>query len=217
LEGYIQHLTPDTEMHLIDLESTRASLLSEPPMTREESNSLFSKLVDETEAEIFLDHLRKSSEKSEDENSVLQQFMSLPYNEQLERLVTIGTLRPFYDEYTTEKNRLKFLKDNEEFLLRGVPLESLIEDKRGPVLMDPSLMNGEIGGDKEEEKDGKLKRFRIEKIPFGTDNASREDVVLKAWTAYKSAKATHEEKMFNDGKLGLEYEKTDKDDDSNKN
>lgn len=178
------------------MESTRDQLLSQPPMIRDASNSFFSNLVDETEAEIFLDKLRSSPISNDQYGPIYKSFMALPHDEQLARLIAIGTLRPLYDEYTTEKDRMKFLADHEDILLRGVPLESFVEDKKGIIAL--------------EEVEDKDARFRVEKVRYGEANAEREDMILDAWGTYKSAKATYEEKLFQEGKLGLEYKKSDK-------
>ena len=196
-------------MDFIDLEFTRDSLLSQPPLSRDASNSLFAKLKDETEAEIFLNELRSSYSSSSLEqdgegNQINSKFMSLPYDVQLAQLMTVGSLRPLYDEYTTEKERLKFLQDHQDKLLHGVPLETLIEDEKGPLRLDADIFEKDHIEDSDPNSVTKKKRFRIEKIPYG-ESTSNRDQILEAWGIFKSAKASHEQKLFEEGKLGLEY------------
>jgi len=223
---YLTHLTPESELKHIDMDETRASLLNQPALSRDESNTFFSKLVDETEAEIFLNQLRSSysnTNASTDDNDpikrIYETFMSLPHEEQLAKLVTIGTLRPLYDEYVTEKERTQFLVDYEDVLLRGVPMESIVEDDKGPIVLDG--LDKELFGESsvsDNVKSEKKTRYRLEKVPYGEANAKREEMILEAWGSYKSAKAVYEEKLFKEGKLGLEYEDNHKEDeDSEKN
>lgn len=130
--------------------------------------------------------LSSGEESADDANAVLHRFMALPYRDRLERLLTIGTLRPLYDEYADSD---AFLERYREYLLRGVPLPGLVEDESGAV-----------GSEK--------KSFVVkDNVPYGEAQAQRERVVLQQWGEYKSSRARHEEKMFQEGKLGLEYEK----------
>jgi hypothetical protein len=66
--------------------------------------------------------------------SILQAaFWSLNYDDQLERLLNPGALRPLLDEYTSESDRTKFLQRHGGTLLAGVELEHLVEDPESPI------------------------------------------------------------------------------------
>eukprot|EP00594_Rhizosolenia_setigera_P001310 CAMPEP_0178951848 /NCGR_PEP_ID=MMETSP0789-20121207/7463_1 /TAXON_ID=3005 /ORGANISM="Rhizosolenia setigera, Strain CCMP 1694" /LENGTH=643 /DNA_ID=CAMNT_0020632785 /DNA_START=1 /DNA_END=1932 /DNA_ORIENTATION=- len=221
LSRYIELTIPEDERDEIDVDATADYLLSEPPMSREESDTFYSNFVDETEAEIFLDKLLKDPAPPASSAEIYDKFLSLPRDVQIRKLVSIGTLRPFYDEYATEKTRLKFLQDNFDTLFQGVSINSFVEDKKGSVTMEDLRRHGKIGkvwgvkesditeGDGDEDdsddkfssKKREKKLFTTKKVPFGNKDA---DLMLDAWGEYKKMKAQYEEKLFDEGKTGLD-------------
>ena len=186
----------------VDIVATREALLAEPPMKRDESNAFWSNFRDETQAEIFLSNLRSKAGSDSDES--VATFLRLPHDVQVRRLVDLGTLRPLFDEYTPESIRLSFLRRYADALLEGTEVEHLVSDPMGPITSDdigsdPSLLD-------ETDKD---KRFRIEKIKYGTDEfgtarSQRARMLYRAWNEHKAGRARYEEAMFKKGKLGLD-------------
>lgn len=182
--------------------ATREALLSEPPMKRDESDTFWSNIRDETQAEIFLSNLRTKTGSDSDES--VATFLQLPHDVQVRRLVDLGTLRPLFDEYTPESVRLSFLRRYADVLLDGAEVEHLVSDPKGPITSDdlasdPSLLD-------EADRDT---RFRIEKIKYGTDefgtaSSQRARMLYRAWNELKAGRARFEEAMFKKGKLGLE-------------
>jgi hypothetical protein len=134
-------------------------------------------------------------------------FWDLPYEQQLEKLVNLGTLRPVLDEYTTEAERNHFLELHSDKLLEGVVMEHLVEDKDGPISSDDlgQWIKQEFGITKNQ-------RFSIQRLPygqdeFGTTQAQRARELYKAWNTHKAGRARYEEELFKQGELGLRYEK----------
>jgi len=216
MNRYVSTVVRETDEE-IDVDATRTALLSGPPTTREENEALFSHLQDEAEAEIFLQSLKSPTDLMKEGNfegtdmEAYQAFWNLPYNTKLERLVQLGTLRPLWDEYTTESERTKFLARHSEKLLEGVELEHLVPDPDGAITADdmPANMAKQQGVDADQT-------YSIKMIPYGTDEygtAQNEKarMLYQAWNTHKVNRAQYEEKMFKQGKLGLRYSKTTKD------
>lgn len=104
VKNYAAHLNSrgkeDDVAAEVDVEATREALLSRPAMRREASDSFFDALRDRTEAELFLDRLEKSRDSSSSaDDDGLAAFLTLPYEERLERLLALGAMRPLHDEY----------------------------------------------------------------------------------------------------------------------
>lgn len=186
----------------VDTAATREALLAEPPMQRDESEAFWSNIRDETQAEIFLSSLLAKAGPDSDES--VATFLQLPHDVQVRKLVDLGTLRPLFDEYTPESVRLSFLRRYADVLLEGTEVEHLVSDPKGPITSD------DLGSDPAllDEND-KEKRFRIEKIKYGTDefgtaSSQRARTLYRAWNEHKAGRARYEEALFKKGKLGLE-------------
>lgn len=222
---------PTTSGRKIDLNATRQALLSEPPRTREASDAFWDNVRDETTAEILLDHLTSNTlatNSNDDDggltvgdgtegegesaktNEALAVFLQMPREKQLRHLVDLGTLRPILDEYSLESNRLKFMERYGDILLEGVELEHLVSDPNGSIMGsdigDESLLRGR---DADDQPIGKEERFRIEMIPYGTDEfgtrrSARARALYKAWNMQKGGRARYEEFLYKKGKIPLE-------------
>jgi hypothetical protein len=137
--------------------------------------------------------------------SILQAaFWSLNYDDQLERLLNPGALRPLLDEYTSESDRTKFLQRHGGTLLAGVELEHLVEDPEGPIRY------GDLDGSTADELNvSKDARFRLEMRPYQSsqDMSAQEKtrVLFMAWNQHKAGRARYEERLFQTGRLGLRY------------
>eukprot|EP00563_Minutocellus_polymorphus_P015850 CAMPEP_0181048272 /NCGR_PEP_ID=MMETSP1070-20121207/15345_1 /TAXON_ID=265543 /ORGANISM="Minutocellus polymorphus, Strain NH13" /LENGTH=681 /DNA_ID=CAMNT_0023127041 /DNA_START=179 /DNA_END=2224 /DNA_ORIENTATION=+ len=201
LSDYVELVTTESDGK-VDMAATREALLAEPPMKRDESDAFWSNVRDEAQVEIFLQNLREKASLESDES--LATFLQLPHDIQVRRLVDLGTLRPLFDEYTSESERLAFLRRYADVLLEGTEVEHLVSDPKGPISAD------DLGSDPTliEESD-KGKRFRVEKIKYGTDEfgtarSQRARLLYRAWNEHKAGRARYEEAMFKKGKLGLE-------------
>jgi hypothetical protein len=198
-------LTPESQLAKVDMAATRKALLAAPPQSKEDSDAFWGKLQDETSAEVFLQELL-SSRKGDDPHP----FWQLDYAVQLERLVSLGTIRDIADEYATENNRAKFLARYGDYLLEGLEMEHLVSDPTGPI-------TGNDLGDRltKHYNIAPKERFRLEKIPFGTDafgtEASRRARdIFRAWNKHKAGRAHYEERLFKGGLLGLLYDGKEK-------
>jgi hypothetical protein len=194
-------LTPESGLAKVDMNSTREALLAVPPQSKEESDSFWDHIRDETAAEIFLQQLH--AEKKESSHP----FWQLDYSHQLERLVNLGAIRDIADEYAKESDRGKFLARYGDYLLEGLELDHLIADPTGPIR----------GSDLGEELMKKYSispsdRFHLESVPFGTDEfgteaSTRAREINRSWNLFKAGRAHYEEKLFQKGLLGLSYTK----------
>jgi hypothetical protein len=194
----------------VDFVETRKAILSQPPIRREESDGFWTSIQDETDAEIFLQNLHKDGMPRVSLLSEL--FYDLPYQEQLQKLIDLGTLRPLLDEYTTESKRKQFMAQYGHKLMIGVMTEHLVTDPNGPIYGRDLGRWGETAGIQSQD------RFRMEKIPYGSENSSDESIerarmLLAAWNALKVGRARYEEYLFGKGKLGLTYKEQMKNDD----
>jgi hypothetical protein len=99
-----------------------------------------------------------------------------------------------------------------DYLLEGVEMDHLVPDPQGLITVSDL-------GDRlvRQWKVSKDERFRLEKIPFGsdefgTDVSKRARDLYRAWNKLKAGRAHYEEKQFRQGELGLRYGKeiTDK-------
>jgi len=203
---YISVLTTETDGD-VDLEKTRERLLSAPPVSRDESDAFWDKVRDQTSAEIFLHGLLEKGVPAAQDGVVKKQyqtFLGLPYEVQLQKLVDLGTLRPLYDEYISETDRVTFMARYGETLLEGTMVEHLLKDPNGPISAD------ELGPEYGTDFASKGDRFRIEMLPYGSDEfdvprSERARMLFRAWNTHKAGRASYEEHMFKQGKLGLEY------------
>jgi hypothetical protein len=200
---YVEILVPDAERGRVNLDTTREALLSEPPTSAEDSETFWSQLENEGDAAEFLSLMRKDGPPAG--AGVLQAaFWGLPYDEQLERLLNLGALRPLLDEYTTESKRTEFLQRHSDTLLSGVELEHLVEDPDGPIRYE------DIDGTTVEELGvSKEARFRLEMKPYqSSEEMSAQEktrILFMAWNQHKAGRARYEEKLFQSGRLGLRY------------
>jgi hypothetical protein len=200
---YVETLVPNAERGRVDFDTTRHALLSEPPVTREQSAAFWSQLQDEGQAAALLEVMRKDGAPVG--ASILQSaFWGLRYDEQLERLMNLGALRPLLDEYTTESDRTKFLQRHGDTLLAGVELEHLVQDPKGPIRYDD--LDGSTADELGVAKDA---RFRLEVQPYQSsgDTSSQEKtrLLFMAWNQHKAGRARYEERLFQTGRLGLRY------------
>lgn len=215
----------------IDIEATRTSLLSQPPIDSAKSKDFWTKIRTEMEAEGFLqDYRSKAKDKLKsldstamltDEEKKLQSdletLLFIPFDSQLSKLVDMGTLRPILDEYTEDTDRQNFFEKYSAILLEGLELEHLVPDPDGPIQLDdvgPSLREelsqmyspmAVTGGDAEP-------RFSIQKIAYGTDEygtsrAQRARDIYRMWNEHKANRARFEEAMFKKGFLGLKEDR----------
>ena len=89
-------------------------------------------------------------------------------------------------------------------------LDHLVSDPEGPI-------SGADLGDRlvKHYKIGKEERFRLGKMPygsdeFGTDTNKRARDLYRAWNKFKAGRAHYEEKRFKAGLLGLRYDLTER-------
>jgi hypothetical protein len=198
----------------VDYDATRKALLSQPPIRREQADGFWTAIQDETDAELFLQNLHKDGMPRVSLLSEL--FYELPYQEQLQKLLDLGTLRPLLDEYSTESKRRQFMAQYGHLLMEGVLTDHLIADPNGPIYGRELGRWGENAGISSQE------RFRMEQIPYGSEHSSDESIerarmLLAAWTELKVGRARYEEYLFGKGKLGLTYNQEitkDEDDDN---
>lgn len=211
LNQYIAILTADSDGP-VDLDATREALLSEPPLSRDDSDKYWSNLADETEAEIYLqDMLAKGAPPKKDGESDADRqaredmgtFLSVPYERQLRKLVDMGTLRPVFDEYTPESDRAAFMRKNAAALMEGMDVEHLVSDPAGPIRAE-DVGVGDLLDQSDVKKGG---RYRIDMVRYGSTeygSGAAARGLWRAWNAHKAGRATYEEVMFKKGKIGLE-------------
>lgn len=212
LTKYLNTLTSNDERALIDLDETRDALLSGTPRTKEESDSFWGGLQDETKAHLFLEKLlAKGPPDGLTENEKI--FWTLPYRQQLEKLVNLGAIRPLYDEYMPDDERRDFFRRYGDYLLDGVELDHLVPDPQGNVTgMDLGMEAIRAWNV------GKEDRFKLVKLPYRSglvdkdgdnDNSDpaleRSRALFRAWNQQKAGRARYEETMFVRGDLGLSY------------
>ena len=181
-------------------------------MTRGESDSFWSQMRDETQAEIFLQRILEDGAPAPKEMETKTErksreacvaFLALPYDLQLRKLVDMGTLRPIFDEYTSEADRVDFMNQYGETLMEGVEVEHLVPDPQGPI-RGTDLEGTEFDSKQIKSDD----RFSIQLIPHGTDEygtkrSERARALYQAWNIMKGGRARYEEILFRKGKLGL--------------
>jgi hypothetical protein len=184
------------------MDGTRTALLSSPPQSKEDSDSFWNQIRDETAAEVFLQQLLDSKSAVDDSSNP---FWQLEYAQQLERLVNLGAIREIADEYGKESDRSKFMTRYGDYLLEGIDFDHLVADPTGPIrgsdLGERLMKHYQIGSND---------RFRLEQIPYGTDEfdteaSQRGRDVYRAWNKLKAGRAHYEEKLFQRGLLGLTY------------
>jgi hypothetical protein len=225
LSEYIALVTTDSD--IVDRAATRDALLSQPPSSRDESDAFWRRIQDETDAELFLNAFLTSVEKDQNDKKNetkadiangtgdtksqhdLDVFLSLPYDVQLRQLIQISTLRPLLDEYISESDRLNFMDQYGDLLLEGIEMEHLVLDPEGSIsihdIKDENLLFQQSSINKDS-------RFKIEMIPYGTDEydssrSTRARALYQAWNKQKAGRARYEKLMFQKGKIPLKQEK----------
>uniref|UniRef100_A0A7S2WQD8 Uncharacterized protein n=1 Tax=Eucampia antarctica TaxID=49252 RepID=A0A7S2WQD8_9STRA len=210
LSRYVEVLASEVDkLEEVDMEATRKALFSEPATTRDQSDSFWAKLRDESEAEVFLQRLLEEGSLPQESNQTsaskeaFAAFLELPYQTQLRKLVDVGTLRPILDEYQSESDRSDFNQRYGETLMEGVEVEHLVPDPLGPI-RGQDLEGTEFNSKAVKKED----RFRIQLIEHGTDEygtprSERARALYRAWNTMKSGRARYEELLFRKGKLGL--------------
>lgn len=193
-------------------------MLSSPPQTEEESNNFWNSLQDEAKADIFLQNLLKSG-PPEGLSDAEKSFWSMRYEDQLEKLVNLGAVRPLLDDYMNDNERAEFMRRYGDYLLDGVELEHLVPDPHGAITgMDLGIEAIRAWGIQHED------RFKLVKLPYkagvsgdsgeiksedgetGSDLAmERSRALYQAWNRHKAGRARYEEQMFVQGDLGLSY------------
>lgn len=200
----------------VDIAATRNALLSEPPISRETSDSFWSHVQDEADAEILLHEILERGPPSpptsgnelpsiQKSREALEVFLNLPRDQQLRQLVRMGTLRPILDEYYSEADRMKFMEQHGQTLLDGVEVEHLVNDPDGHITLQ------DIGDDELTKKVDADTKFSIKKIPFGTDEYGmgrneKARMLYRAWNMQKAGRARYAELRFKQGKMPLKEE-----------
>jgi len=209
-DDYISFFIMPHERKHLDIDETKQRLLNMLPNSKDENDAFWKQLEDETTVELFLDELKKKSEsKNEDVPSAMKEFLDLPYQEQKERLITLSTLRPIYDEYGSEQRYDEFFEQNKEILLKTIPMETLVEDNEDGHITSDDITGSSI------LDDVKNKKFKLSMEEYGTDELyQRKKKMLDVWRLYKLKRATVEEEMFKEGELGLKYKEKEEDDDN---
>jgi len=123
----------DNQHKTVNFDATREALLSSPPISKEESNEVWSSLEDETTAQLFLETL---SEEKKNWLNVGHDFWELPKSDQIAQLCKLGAMRPFMDEYATPKAREEWFSKHADKTLEDVMVEHLVLDPDGPIWMD---------------------------------------------------------------------------------
>jgi hypothetical protein len=207
------------------MEATRKALLSQPPVDSTKSKDFWTKIRSETEADNFLqDYRSKAKEKlsalaasvslSEEDKAVqseLQTILSVPYDRQLAKLVTMGSIRPILDEYVEDSDRQDFLEKYSSIFLEGLEVECLVPDPNGPIQLEdlgPTLREEFAAMHPQDQ------RFTVRKIAYGTDEygterAQRARDLYRLWNEHKSNRARFEEAMFRKGFMNLEEKKVE--------
>lgn len=201
LEEYVGALATDSHASEVDMVGTRNALLSAPPRSQDDSNVFWESIRDETAAAVFLQELY--SEKNDSSHP----FWQLKYEQQLERLVELGSIREIADEYSKESDRSLFLSRYGDYLLEGLELDHLVPDPTGAI-------RGNDLGDAlmKKYKVAPSDRFRLKRIKYGTDEfgttaSERARDISRSWNMWKTRRAHYEEKLFQKGLLGLSYSK----------
>jgi hypothetical protein len=196
----------------VDYEQTRIALLSDPPLTEDESHDFWIQLRNESTVEALLDSMIEDGPPPG--ASILHaSFWDLPRSLQVERLLNLGAIRPLLDEYTKESDRLRFLQRYGDTMLIGVPLEHLVADPSGPIMA--SDLSRDI---KSALRISENERFRLERLPYKAfadenknttkeqqDTFEKSRLLFKAWNEHKAGRARYEERLFQIGELGLRY------------
>jgi len=213
LADYVQLISSESDPE-VDMDATRDALLVQLPKSRDEANWFWSRVKDETEAELLLQSLLEEVSPQVNEmetigekraREALELFLQLPYQVQLQKLVDMGTLRPLLDEYTKESDRIKFMNRYGEILLEGVEVEHLVLDPDGAITVDDIGDDDYLVGN---EQVGKDARFSIQMIPYGTDEygttrGERARALYRAWSMQKAGRAQYEGRLFKKGYIGL--------------
>ena len=230
IEKYVSILYPDANAGTIDKEATRISLLSERPIDDEKTKDMWSKVGNETDAEIFLKDYRAHAEEQltklwaeeslSDDNkqsvTELEAILAVPFDIQLDKLVNMGTLRPILDDYCPGKERKSFLDKYAHLFLEGLEMEHLVPDPDGPIGLDD--LGDNLRGEMSKEwtpssglggTGGQAPRFSIRMVAYGTDEygtsrAERARELYSLWNEHKAKRAKFEEKLFKKGYLRLE-------------
>jgi len=209
---YIALVAPDSDGQ-IDMVATRDALLSEPPSSREETDTFWSQIQDETDAEILLHNLSKTgpppaidgeSEGRKRTREALETFLSIPYAKQLHQMIALGALRPILDEYTLESDRIKFMDRYGEALLEGMEVEHLVSDPNGTITLEDIGDESLIAG----KRVGMDDRFSVKMVPYGTDEfglsrSEKARALYRAWNIHKAGRARYAENMFKTGQMPL--------------
>jgi len=196
------------------IDQLRKDVLYNFYIPKEESNALWVALSDPTESEIILSQLKQAYEttksqpkEGESEDEKLQRlefeaFMNLPFEEQIKQLRELGAMRPLFDETVSSEELSNFIKDNEEVLLEGMEEISITPARDGNIReTDLGLPQKGI-------------RYQLKKMIHGQYESehtssrkclAQERALYKAWGQYRKMKANHEEYLFRQGLLGLEY------------
>ena len=196
------------------MDETREALLSGTPQTEEESDSFWSGLQDETKADLFLQQLLQKG-PPDGLTETEKVFWTLPYAQQLEKLINLGAVRPLFDEYMPDEERADFFRRYGDYLLDGVELDHLVPDPQGAVTgMDLGIEAIRAWGIRKED------RFKLVKLPYRSGLADKDDVtdgdgsdaamersraLYRAWNQHKAGRARYEESLFVRGDLGLSY------------
>lgn len=209
-------------------------LLAERPLDSEKTKEFWSKVRTEEEADIFLRDYRtsareklqslKASPLPEDRvtQAELEAILSVPYDDQLQKLVTMGTLRPILDDYAPGSERKSFFEKYTTIFLEGLEMEHLVPDPDGPIGLDDLTAElreelssewtpegGLAAGGGGAADDGRGPRFSIRMVAYGTDEygtsrAERARELYRLWNEHKTNRARFEEALFKRGHLGLE-------------
>jgi len=212
LASYVNLLRTESDGK-VDLVATREALLAEPPRSSVESKSFWSRISDEAEAEILLQDILSNFklDSKEGENVVnfqsreaFESFLAIPYKMQLQKLISLGTLRPVLDEYAKESDRASFIQKYGEILLEGIEIEHLVPDPEGPISINE--LGDKLIIRKEDMEKGD--RFAIKMIPYGSDDfgtsrSERARALYRAWNIQKAGRANYEEHLFKTRKIGL--------------
>ena len=210
VKKFVATVASQAEESTVDLVATRKALLKGPPVSKEESDEFWDPLSEEYAAVQLLDRMR--ADGAPPGARVLDQaFWDMSYDDQLKRLLQMGAIRPLLDEYTKDSDKTKFLQQYSELLLEGVPLEHLVVDPSGPIRMS------DLGLMKDKLDLPETTRFRVEVLPYH-EGDDRMRALFREWNTFKAGRANYEEKLFQSGRLGLQYpdKKASKTDDSEK-
>ena len=228
IEKYVSTLYPEADATTVDLEATRVSLLAVRPTDTNQTKEFWSKISNETDAELFLKDYRKSAKEklntlwaltspTDEEKRTqteLEAILSVPFDVQLDKLVNMGTLRPILDDYVPGKERKVFLEKYSPVFLEGLEMEHLVPDPDGPIGLDDlsSELREELSSEwtpSTGSADGQRPRFSIRMFAYGSDEygttrAERARELFRLWNEHKANRARFEEALFKKGHLRLE-------------